>query len=283
MNRLSFVCFFILGTASASTVVEYANKKGKEVGIDPLYVLSVVDTESKGKPNAVSPKGALGLMQLMPKTAEFMGIPRENLFDSEQNMEAGVRYLSRLKDLFGGNLFLMAAAYNSGEGTVGRYRGIPPYKETKNYVSTVMTKYFMLKSCGLDCYTRKYMDKPELYWKQLTETQKQNVITTSQFNSNEYDSKEHEKNVFRKWLGLPVEQKVNLTKKQSNQVDSINPKFVGDRQKPIINVSETTPVQVKVVKPIVKQIPNQSQSDSFVSTLSEDGQTFVAVGQETIQ
>lgn len=282
MNRLSFVCFFILGTASASTVVEYANKKGEEVGIDPLYVLSVVDTESKGKPNAVSPKGALGLMQLMPKTAEFMGIPRENLFDSEQNMEAGVRYLSRLKDLFGGNLFLMAAAYNSGEGTVGRYRGIPPYKETRNYVSTVMTKYFMLKSCGLNCYTRKYMDKPELYWKQLTETQKQNVITTSQFNLNEYDSKEHERNAFRKWLGLPVEQKVNLAKKQSIEVNS-NPKFVENRQKSIINVSETTPVQVKVVKPIEKQIPNQSQSDSFVSTLSEDGQTFVAVGQETIQ
>lgn len=104
-------------------------------GVDLSLVRAIIAVESCGDPNAVSPKGALGLMQLMPATARDYGC--KNPKDPGANIDAGVRHLARLIDKLGGNVDLVAAAYNAGEGTVARAGGIPKYRETRNYVRDV--------------------------------------------------------------------------------------------------------------------------------------------------
>jgi soluble lytic murein transglycosylase-like protein len=106
--------------------------------VDPLLVRSVVAVESNFNPYAVSPKGAQGLMQLIPATARRFGVT--NPFDPASNLEAGVRYLKYLKDLFQDER-LALAAYNAGEGAVQRHNGIPPYAETRDYVEKVRRLY----------------------------------------------------------------------------------------------------------------------------------------------
>ncbi len=103
-------------------------------GIDPLLVDSVIRVESNYNPLAVSPKGAEGLMQLIPSTARRFGVT--NSFDVRENIEAGVTYLKYLLDMFGDDR-LAVAAYNAGESAVIRYGDVPPYRETVNYVSRV--------------------------------------------------------------------------------------------------------------------------------------------------
>ena len=103
-------------------------------GIDPLLVHSVIRVESNYNPVAVSPKGAEGLMQLIPATARRFGV--SNSFDVHENIEAGVRYLKYLLDLFGDER-LAVAAYNAGESAVLRYGNVPPYPETVDYVHRV--------------------------------------------------------------------------------------------------------------------------------------------------
>jgi hypothetical protein len=103
-------------------------------GIDPLLVHSVIRVESNYNPVAVSPKGAEGLMQLIPATARRFGVT--NSFDVHENIEAGVRYLKYLQDLFGDDR-LAVAAYNAGESAVLRYGNVPPYPETVDYVHRV--------------------------------------------------------------------------------------------------------------------------------------------------
>jgi soluble lytic murein transglycosylase-like protein len=107
-------------------------------GVDPLLVRSVIEVESNFNPVAVSPKGAEGLMQLIPSTARRFGV--NNSFNVAENVEAGVKYLRYLQDLFGDNR-LALAAYNAGEGAVLKYRDIPPYRETEQYVYLVGKKY----------------------------------------------------------------------------------------------------------------------------------------------
>lgn len=107
--------------------------------VNPRVVAALIRQESAGNRRAVSHKGARGLMQLMPATAIRFGIRKEQLFQPEHNLEAGVRYLSWLIDQFPGDLAKVLAAYNAGEGAVARYRGIPPYKETQNYVRRIFT------------------------------------------------------------------------------------------------------------------------------------------------
>ena len=105
-------------------------------GVKASLVESVIRVESAFNPSAISPKGAQGLMQLMPQTASSLGV--RNAFDPKQNIEGGVRHLRYLIDRYPGNLQLAIAAYNAGEGAVDRYRGIPPYAETQEYVRRVL-------------------------------------------------------------------------------------------------------------------------------------------------
>jgi hypothetical protein len=105
--------------------------------VNPQVVAALIRQESAGNPRAVSHKGARGLMQLMPATAERFGIAKSKLHNPEQNLEAGVRYLSWLLDKFPNDLTRVLAAYNAGENAVIRYGGIPPYRETQNYVRRI--------------------------------------------------------------------------------------------------------------------------------------------------
>jgi soluble lytic murein transglycosylase-like protein len=120
--------------ADASGLTELVDKTARAYDVDPLLVHSVIEVESNYNPYAVSPKGALGLMQLVPATARRFGV--SNSFDARQNVDAGVRYLRYLQDLFG-NDQLAIAAYNAGEGAVLKKGGIPPFRETRNYVGEV--------------------------------------------------------------------------------------------------------------------------------------------------
>jgi len=107
--------------------------------LDPSLIHSIIATESGFNPNAVSSKGARGLMQLMPATAERLGV--KNSFDPEQNIRAGVRHFRSLMDMFNNNLDLSLAAYNAGENLVQRLGRVPMYKETVNYVRSVTRRY----------------------------------------------------------------------------------------------------------------------------------------------
>jgi hypothetical protein len=118
-------------------------------GVSPALVRAVIQVESEFDRNAVSSKGAQGLMQLMPFTARRFGVL--DPFDARQNVFAGVQYLRWLLDMFGGDLSQALAGYNAGENAVVRYRGVPPYKETQNYVR----KIHSLLSSGFRAYTSR--------------------------------------------------------------------------------------------------------------------------------
>jgi soluble lytic murein transglycosylase-like protein len=113
------------------------NSCSKEFGVDSSLVKAVIHAESGYNPNAVSPKGAQGLMQLMPKTAQ--GLKVADCMNPSDNIRGGVRYLRFLLDTFKGNESLALAAYNSGLGSVAKYGGIPPYPETQGYVAKVLS------------------------------------------------------------------------------------------------------------------------------------------------
>ena len=108
--------------------------------VDPALVRAVIQTESGWNPSAVSRRGAVGLMQLHPVTAQRFGV--DDAFNPQENVDAGVRYLKRLLQRYKGNLDLALAAYNAGEGAVDRHGGIPPFRETRDYVQKVQNAYF---------------------------------------------------------------------------------------------------------------------------------------------
>jgi soluble lytic murein transglycosylase-like protein len=108
--------------------------------MDPALVRAVIETESNWNPRAYSRKGAGGLMQLIPTTAQRYGA--YDLFNPQQNIDAGVQHLKRLLERYNGNLDLALAAYNAGEGAVDKAQGIPPFRETRNYVQKVQDAYF---------------------------------------------------------------------------------------------------------------------------------------------
>jgi len=106
-------------------------------GVDPLLVQALIQVESNYQPRARSPKGAMGLMQLMPSVAREYKV--RNAYDPKANIDAGVRKLKSLLEKYGtDSLDLVLAAYNAGEGTIQRFGGIPPYRETQNYVSRIL-------------------------------------------------------------------------------------------------------------------------------------------------
>lgn len=121
--------------------------------VDPALVRAVIETESNWNPTAKSRKGAVGLMQLIPSTAQRFGV--NDAFNPKQNVEAGVRYLKTLLERYNGNLDLALAAYNAGEGAVDRAGGVPHYRETRNYVQRVQDAYYRPGSGRMDdTYTR---------------------------------------------------------------------------------------------------------------------------------
>ncbi len=150
------MAFELPSTAVTSRVMALAplvNQAAAAADVDSALLMAVIDVESGGNPQAVSPKGATGLMQLMPETGARHGA--SNLFDPRQNIEAGARYLRQLMRLFG-DLELVLAAYNAGEGAVKKYGGqIPPYAETMSYVPRVMGRYLRYRNVApVDSETR---------------------------------------------------------------------------------------------------------------------------------
>jgi soluble lytic murein transglycosylase-like protein len=131
-----------LPAAAAAPVAQVIEEIAKQQGIDPLLVHAVVQVESGYNRFAISPKGAEGLMQLIPSTARQMGV--RNSFDSRQNIEGGVKYLRQLMGRFE-DLRHVLAAYNAGPEAVAKYRGIPPYTETQDYVYKVGKRYGELR------------------------------------------------------------------------------------------------------------------------------------------
>ncbi|MFM0485108.1 lytic transglycosylase domain-containing protein [Paraburkholderia strydomiana] len=128
--------------SAAARVIAFApviDQAARAAGLDSALLMAVIEVESGGNPQAVSPKGATGLMQLMPGTGARLGA--SDLFDVRQNVAAGARHLKDLMRQFG-DLSLALAAYNAGEGAVQKYGGqIPPYAETMSYVPKVMARY----------------------------------------------------------------------------------------------------------------------------------------------
>jgi soluble lytic murein transglycosylase-like protein len=118
-------------------IVDLVKQMAPEYKLEPQLVLSIIETESNFDTIALSPKNAKGLMQLIPETAARFGV--RNAYDPAQNIRGGMAYLRWLLAYFEGDVSLVAAAYNAGEGAVERYRGVPPYLETLTYVRKVLT------------------------------------------------------------------------------------------------------------------------------------------------
>ncbi|MGA7399148.1 MAG: lytic transglycosylase domain-containing protein [Candidatus Sulfotelmatobacter sp.] len=127
----------VAGAGDIDTAIEEAAARHN---VDPNLVRAVVKVESNFNPNAVSRKGAMGLMQLMPSTARQLKV--KNPFDPEQNVDAGVRHLKQLLESYGGDIKLTLAAYNAGAGAVARSSGVPRYAETQNYVRRITNLYY---------------------------------------------------------------------------------------------------------------------------------------------
>jgi hypothetical protein len=129
----------VVGAASPDGLRELAIETARRHGLDPDLVLAVVAVESGFRPDAVSRKGAQGLMQLMPSTARSLGVA--DAFDPAANLDGGTRHLHALIRQYGGDLRRALAAYNAGQGAVSRHGGVPPYKETRDYVKRVIRRW----------------------------------------------------------------------------------------------------------------------------------------------
>lgn len=154
------------GSSEASVLPSYSRNKNafdpiikqaaSQHGISEGLIKAVMHTESGFNVNARSPVGAQGLMQLMPATARRFNV--SNAFDPQQNIMAGAKYLSWLMKRFNGNISLVLAGYNAGEGNVAKYGGIPPFKETQDYVRRVSSRYSNLYSNGIASSTSSSND-----------------------------------------------------------------------------------------------------------------------------
>jgi soluble lytic murein transglycosylase-like protein len=129
----------VTAATEPSALQKLASEAALRHGLDPGLVLAVAAVESGLRPEAVSPKGAQGLMQLMPTTARELGV--RNPFDPAANLDGGSRYLKDLIHRYDGDLTKALAAYNAGAGAVERHKGVPPYRETRDYVKKVLQRY----------------------------------------------------------------------------------------------------------------------------------------------
>ncbi|MEW6583585.1 MAG: lytic transglycosylase domain-containing protein [Actinomycetota bacterium] len=135
------------GTAVPADVAPLIRAAAAEAGVDPTLVAAVARAESNFRPDAVSPAGAQGIMQLMPGTARGLGVT--DPFDAWQSLRGGARYLRQQLDRFGGDTTLALAAYNAGPGAVARSGGVPPYAETQAYVRRVLSYQRDLAATGV--------------------------------------------------------------------------------------------------------------------------------------
>jgi soluble lytic murein transglycosylase-like protein len=141
-------------TTGSAQVDGYLIDSGARNEIDPLLLYSIMHQESSFKSHAISPKGARGLMQLMPGTAVRYGVT--NIFDPRQNIEGGARYVRFLLDRFDGDVNLTLAGYNAGEGAVEKYGWrIPPYAETQEYVRRISRRYSLLRDPNAALYATR--------------------------------------------------------------------------------------------------------------------------------
>lgn len=124
---------------SKSQILGMINKISRDNGVDEKLVQALIKQESGFNPNAKSKAGAMGLMQLMPSTAKALGV--KDPYNVAQNVEGGVKYLKSMLQKYNGNVILALAAYNAGPGAVDKYSGVPPYKETQNYVKNILSNY----------------------------------------------------------------------------------------------------------------------------------------------
>jgi len=130
-------------TTGDPKVDSYIVESSARHGVDPVLIYSIMHRESAFKKMAMSYKGARGLMQLMPATAARFGV--RNIFDPAQNIEAGTRYMRWLLNRFKGDVGLALAGYNEGEGAVDKYWGVPPYRETQEYVKRITQRYALMR------------------------------------------------------------------------------------------------------------------------------------------
>lgn len=133
--------------ATAPNVKSLVEEAAAKYDVSPALIDSIIQVESNYNPSAVSPKGAQGLMQLMPETARRLGV--NNSFDPRENIHGGVKYLKFLQDTFKDDR-LAIAAYNAGEGAVAKYKNVPPYRETMSYVAEVGKRYGKAKKAAED-------------------------------------------------------------------------------------------------------------------------------------